>query len=359
MRRSVLCVALLATIALAQNTKPGAKTAPAAPASYASLVELNAAFDKVEEEARKKVMADRLAAVEAFAGKASGKDALEARLQASELASELERHEAARTHAEKVIAECKTDEFAALKLRAHARAGDAAAKLGAPAETVVALLTPVIDGLNMKNRDSVFAAINATETLATYYADRGEKDAAIKAWTELGDKSPQLQQLVGQNVDGLKMLGETPKAFPESAKDTTGASVSLDQYKGKVLLIDFWATWCPPCMAEVPHVVAAYAKYKDRGFEVLGITLDNEETLPKMDEVMKAKGMTWRQIVNGKEADLAELYGVESIPTTYLVDQEGKIRRMNLRGKALEQALEKLLPAKAADAAPAPAKPKK
>lgn len=148
----------------------------------------------------------------------------------------------------------------------------------------------------------------------------------------------------------MRKMQETQSAlqpgreFPDfSVTDVAGKPLSVSQYRGKVVLIDFWATWCPPCVAEMPHVIAAYQKYHEKGFEVIGISLDRQkDALLKYIEKNK---MTWPQYYDGDkpEASLADKYGIESIPTTYLVDKDGKIVATNLRGDALEEQLAKLL----------------
>ena len=141
--------------------------------------------------------------------------------------------------------------------------------------------------------------------------------------------------------------GKAIMAF--EAKDTEGKALKFpEDYKGKVVLLDFWATWCGPCMVEMPNVVVAYEKHHAAGFEVLGISLDTEQSIAKMPKVMKDAKMTWRQVADGKgwKSEIGQKYAVNSIPATYLVDgTTGKILGVNLRGEALEKAVEAALPA--------------
>lgn len=137
------------------------------------------------------------------------------------------------------------------------------------------------------------------------------------------------------------------KPFPAfQAKDLTGKPLSLEQYKGKVVLVDFWATWCGPCVAELPSVLAAYEKHHTKGFDIVGISLDSSEA--KLKEFIKSKNMPWRQYFDGKgwENEISTKYGISSIPATFLLDGEGKIIARDLRGPELEKAVAKALAAK-------------
>ena len=128
--------------------------------------------------------------------------------------------------------------------------------------------------------------------------------------------------------------------FPDfNEKDTDGKPLSISGYKGKVVLVDFWATWCGPCVAELPSVISAYEKHHAKGFEIIGISLDKDQK--KLESFTKQKNIPWPQYFDGLgwQNKLAQQYGVNSIPATYLLDREGKIIAKDLRGEALEAAV--------------------
>jgi thiol-disulfide isomerase/thioredoxin len=132
--------------------------------------------------------------------------------------------------------------------------------------------------------------------------------------------------------------------FPNfEAKDMIGQPLSLVQYKGKVVLIDFWATWCGPCVAELPNVLKTYEKYHPKGLEIIGISLDEDGQ--KLTTFIKEKNMPWQQFFDGQgwQNKLAVKFGVHSIPATYLLDGQGKIIGKDLRGEDLEKAVAKAL----------------
>lgn len=122
-----------------------------------------------------------------------------------------------------------------------------------------------------------------------------------------------------------------------------GPEVALTSLRGKYVLIDFWASWCGPCRQENPNVVRMYNKYKDKGFEIFGVSLDQDRT--KWLKAIENDKLTWPNVsdLKGWESSAATLYGITAIPQTVLLDKEGKIIAKNLRGAALEEKLASLL----------------
>jgi thiol-disulfide isomerase/thioredoxin len=138
---------------------------------------------------------------------------------------------------------------------------------------------------------------------------------------------------------GPPAVGE-PVAIKFNA--VNGGKVDLAAMKGKVVLIDFWATWCGPCVREIPHVVETYKKLHDKGFEIIGISLDQDRGA--LTKFIKENEMPWPQYFDGKGWDnkISSEYGIRSIPAMWLVDKEGNLASLNARSN-LEAEVEKLL----------------
>ena len=147
-----------------------------------------------------------------------------------------------------------------------------------------------------------------------------------------------------RKIQSLLVVGAPFPNFEE--KDLGGKPLSVAGYKGKVVLIDFWATWCPLCVAELPDVLATYKKYHSQGFEVVGISLDEDR--PQLEKFVKARGLAWPQYNDGLfwKTKLALKYGIQKLPSTYLLDRNGTIIGKDLFGDDLSQAVAKALASK-------------
>jgi peroxiredoxin len=155
------------------------------------------------------------------------------------------------------------------------------------------------------------------------WLDKLMKEEGAFQQNNLSQKEPQIGELAPDIV----------------LNDVDGNKFTLSSLRGKVVLVDFWASWCGPCRRENPNVVQAYKKYKDLGFTVLSVSLDNNRE--KWIKAIEQDGMEWNHVsdLKGWQSEVAGLYAVRSIPATFLIDKEGKVIGKNLRGENLEKAL--------------------
>jgi peroxiredoxin len=146
-------------------------------------------------------------------------------------------------------------------------------------------------------------------------------------------------KIVKKQIDNSKTGAIGSDAIEFSQTDVDGKAVSLKSFRGKYVLVDFWASWCRPCREENPNVVKAYEKYKDKNFTVLGVSLDQSRA-PWL-KAIKSDNLTWTQVsdLKGWNNEAAAKYNIQSIPQNFLIDPSGKIIAKNLRGEDLNSRL--------------------
>jgi len=176
---------------------------------------------------------------------------------------------------------------------------------------------------------------------------RDALQAHLKEYPDFDDKAS-----VEAMLARLDLLGLEAKNF--TTKTLDGREISLEDLRGKVVLIDFFAGWCPPCKTEIPHLKRAYEKYHDSGFEIIAVSLDR--TIEDARTFAENEGINW--IVTWQEPGfwnnpVAQLYEIKSIPSTYLIDPQGKVIATDLRGNAIEMTLERIFEDKGTADAPA------
>jgi thiol-disulfide isomerase/thioredoxin len=187
-------------------------------------------------------------------------------------------------------------------------------------------------------------ASNFADTLANSAMAAGEHEVARKVYSILlkkfGSESPNLLQKVKDELARIDKIGT--KAPSVVVNDLSGVTLRLDDLKGKYVIVDFWATWCAPCVVELPRLQSAYAKYHAKGLEIVAVSLD--ETKSAVVDFTKVRKLPWKQVHNATSGgDLVEAFGVKSIPATFLISPNGTIIRLELRGPALDKALETLI----------------
>ena len=324
---TIIVAFVLPAMAVAQTTQP-----------FESLPNLQKHFAKRIEEARRGIEADRLAALRQLLEKSTGHDRPDVMIAALQTAAFLER-------SEEVVS--LSDVF----LRKHA---DDPAIWAVRAVRYKALidLDRVADA--RKEWEAASTKVDRAQwqrifeagmLLAETYLDHDKVEEVKTLYETLRKRFnflTDINEVIGAKVDELYWIGR--KAPSLEGKDLDGKPVDLTtEYKGKVVLIDFWATWCAPCLAAMPDLIETYKRYHDRGFEIIGVNLDNDRDALK--KYLERSQIQWRQICDGQSyrSPNVRKYDIMAIPAAFLIDPDGKIARVGIPMNGFGPMIERLL----------------
>ena len=216
--------------------------------------------------------------------------------------------------------------------------------------------TQLTDDAVSRTREKKFSmeSVSDVQFLATQLLKSGEADSAASLYGRLADEivnseaDPKTKAYATQFRGQANRIRLAGSKLELDGKLLNGSDFDWEAYRGKVVLVDFWATWCGPCLADMPNIQATYNKYREKGFDVVAVSLDNDRRA--VERFVRERSLPWVQIVDnaprtteGKRQTLADRYNIFSIPTAFLVDRDGKVVSTSARGEELQRLLTQLL----------------
>lgn len=325
------------------------------PDGFKSFGDLQRHFDQRQRESQRAIEKERLTALEKFLPKAPESEREITLAVMVELSSNLEMYNQVIAFSEKFLKAHPASNYAGIVRRLRL---SALARQGKTAQAMEEWKAFLAEG----KAETLSDVLDSGLQLAEAYLNAGDVKAARSLYEIIRDKLPlsvpeaqremlaqQLMQgVLSSRFEALELIGQAPPKL--EGADLDNKPMDLAQYRGKVVLLDFWATWCGPCINTLPDLKEVYGKYHDKGFDVIGISLDVE--LDRLKSFLERERLPWRQIWDNQAqpgtqnpfgGSNARRYNLTGIPATYLIDRDGKIARVNVPSASLEQAVAQVL----------------